>query len=552
MSDNDSIEQEPEAAFDVLVIGGGLAGSMAAIAAAEAGARVALAVKGRLGDSGSSAKAAGIIAAPLGGVDVEGRPIDDTPELHASDTLRIGCELNSPALVQVLAEEAGAGVAGLRRIGVRFSEDEAGALVQLQAPGNSQPRACSVLGGGKALIATLRAHIEALGITLLQDTRAVSLLTAKGRVAGAVLAQERADTPPAMLRAGATVLASGGATGLFPTLSGDPRNAGEAMMLGFDAGAELANLEFVEFTLIYRVRGKVLRIAGLAPFLSRGARISDSSGEDILARFHPGVPPAQVGRAEVVRAVIRAMGEGGGPVRLDCRHFSDAVWEEFEATQGETVLAPIRAAGGEPRTDPIDVLPAAHSMLAGLVIDEHARTTAPGLLAAGECATGVHGAARLSGNGLGGCLVFGLRAGREAARIAADIDDTDVELDAIEGSPAPENLPQGEALEALRVRIHATADGALSLLRDAESLEKGRAEFASITAQLTGAERGEARDLLILSRLGALISEAALRRRESRGLHFRADYPRADDAWRLWQTAVRGGAGGVDWGSRAP
>lgn len=546
------MQNENDTAYDVLVVGGGFAGAMAAITAAEGGARVALAVKGKLGDSGSSSKAAGIIAAPLGGVDNEGRPIEDAPELYARDTLHIGCNLNSPDLVRVLSQEAGEGIHELRRIGVEFSLGEGGALVQLQAPGNSRPRGCSVLGGGKALIAKLRDHIAKLGITVFEDTRAQRLVTADGRVAGAVLTDEAGDAPPALLRAKATVLASGGATGLFSTLSGDPRNAGEALMLGFDAGAQLANLEFVEFTLIYQVKGNVLRIAGLAPFLSRGARLCDGEGNDILSRLHPGVHPAEVGRADVVRAVIRTMGEGGGPVTLDCTHFSDPVWDEFEITQGETVLAPIRAAGGEPRTDPIDVLPAAHSMLAGLVIDENARTTAPGLLAAGECSTGVHGAARLSGNGLGGCLVFGRRAGKEAARIARELNDTPPDLDAVKQPSSGNGLPSGISLEALRARIHATADETLSLLRDAESLERGRVAFREMAAGLAGAERGEPRDLLILSRLGALIAEAALRRKESRGLHFRADYPEPNDAWRLWQTAASDGNGGIAWGSRAP
>src|SRR5690606_21353289 len=121
------------------------------------------------------------------------------------------------------------------------------------------------------------------------------------------------------------------------------------------------------------------------------------------------------------------------------------------------------------------------------------------------------------------------------------------ELDPVGLSSSGSGLPAGEALRKLRARIHATADETLSLLRDAESLEKGRAAFLDMTESLAGAERGEARDLRVLSRLGALIAEAALRRRESRGLHFRSDYPQADEAWRLWQTAASDGNGGIDW-----
>lgn len=554
------------AEVDVLVIGGGLAGCMAALSAREAGARVALAVKGRLGGSGSSSKAAGIIAAPVGGVDIAGHTIDDTPALHAEDTLAIGCGLNAPALVAVLAAEAGAGLDHLRRLGVRFSEDTAtGRPVQLQAPGNRRPRACSVLGGGAALIATLGARIRASGIIVLEACPAASLVRDGDRVAGAVLSSGHGRAP---VRAGATVLAAGGATGLFPTLSGDPRNAGDGVMLGFAAGAAVANLEFVEFTLIYRVRGTVLRIAGLAPFLSRGARLIAGSAPDleidVLARHHPGVPPASIGRAEVIRAVIETLARGHDPVRLDCRHFSPAVWEEFEASQGAAVLEPIRAAGGDPRTEPIEVLPAAHSMLAGLVIDPSTRTTVPGLYAAGECATGVHGAARLSGNGLGACLVFGRRAGSAAAAEALAIRGAPDSAGPGEAAgarrglgaepPPPVSEQSGASLDAIAAGLADAMQRGLSPVRSAETLEALRADLTDLNGQLDTIDAGYAgADLRARLQLAGLMAEAALRRTESRGLHFRSDCPEPDPCWRTWQTVTRDpDTGTLRWGSLDP
>ena len=142
----------------------------------------------------------------------------------------------------------------------------------------------------------------------------------------------------ASLTAGAVVLAAGGATGLFPTVSGDENNIGTSLMLGYYAGVALKNLEFVEFTLIYRVGAKTLRIAGMAPFLSRGGKLINKYGKDLFKSHFLNIPPEQVSRAEILKAVEHEIINNCGPIHLDCTHFSTATWEEFEKSQGIMVL----------------------------------------------------------------------------------------------------------------------------------------------------------------------------------------------------------------------
>ena len=194
------------------------------------------------------------------------RPVLDTPEKHAQDTLAVGHHIGDSQLGHFIAQKAIPAVHWLESLGVEFSRASDGGYIQLNAPGNSCPRAVSALGGGEAIIAALTKKAHTLGVkilnkTIVRDICAISV----NRFLVTIQAGQIAS-----LTAGAVVLAAGGATGLFPTVSGDENNIGTNLMLGYYAGVALKNLEFVEFTLIYQVGAKTLRIAGMAPFLSRG------------------------------------------------------------------------------------------------------------------------------------------------------------------------------------------------------------------------------------------------------------------------------------------
>ena len=162
---------------DILVIGGGLAAICAAIAAAETGAAVTVANKGITGTSGSSAKAAGILAAAFGHGGLDGGPIDDSPAHHAADSLAVGYHLGAPELVNIMAEQACNAVNWLAQHGVAFSRTESGKFIQLNAPGNSRPRACSAMGGGRAILEVLIDVARRMGVVFFDQLSAYKLLT---------------------------------------------------------------------------------------------------------------------------------------------------------------------------------------------------------------------------------------------------------------------------------------------------------------------------------------------------------------------------------------
>ena len=531
---------------DILVIGGGLAAICAAIAAAETGAAVTVANKGITGTSGSSAKAAGILAAAFGHGGLDGTPIDDSPAHHAADSLAVGYHLGAPELVNIMAEQACDAVNWLAQHGVAFSRTESGKFIQLNAPGNSRPRACSAIGGGSAILQIMIDAARRLGVVFIDQFSAYKLLINDGRVTGAAFCD--AAGTPYHITAVAVVLCAGGATGLFPTVSGDTDNVGNGLVLGLQAGAALANLEFVEYTLIYRVNHQLLRIAGMAPFLSRGGRLLNDDGADLLAMHFAGTASEQIGRAEILRLVQTEIGAGRGPVWLDCTDFSDAVWAEFETSQGDVILSKITAAGGDYRTKKIEVVPAAHSVLAGLVIDPQGATTLPGLFAAGENVTGIHGAGRLSGNGLTACVVMGRIAGKNASETAKNFPRPNY---------APVNLETPDRLDAamrasLIDAMRNAAGQGLGIIRNQSGITAARLVFSDIVDKLSAAHHLHPadQDILQMGILGQLMCDAAARRPESRGVQCREDALETDTQWAKWQIVTQSADGRYIWTER--
>ncbi len=532
---------------DVLVVGGGLAGTMAAITAAQCGAKVVMLVKGRVADSGSSSRAGGIIAASFGHTAISDEVPRDSAETHISDTLAAGCDLCSDSHVRALADEACGGILELERLGVEFSKTGDGRFHQLKAPGNSRPRACSVIGAGLALMTQLRTQLLSHGVRLIEDTAATRLLVDAGRVVGAQ-GTDVVTGAVSTVNSHSTVLATGGAAGLFQTISGDKRNTGDGLVLAYKAGAQLANCEFVEFTLIYRVKGKILKLGGLAPFLSRGCALVNKHGVRFMERYFPQAVLERAVRSHIMQGVVRETAAGRAPIYLDCTGVSDSVWEEFERSQGTLMLRQIRKAGCDYRKERIEVLPAAHSILAGLVTNAQGESTVKGLWAAGECATGVHGAARLSGNGLAACLVFGRRTGRNAANFAKSFKGQTKPIE--QCAPAfpirrrrrapPDNRG------SLRTEINSIAEKCLGVVREPRLLMEGLKRLRSIGDCVIGEAEAFASVVHIetrhLSLVGELMIAAALKRKESRGLHYRTDIASTKSSWRKWLVVQRDSA----------
>ncbi|HWQ12041.1 MAG TPA: L-aspartate oxidase [Roseiflexaceae bacterium] len=529
---------------DVLVVGGGAAGLAAALRAAEH-AEVIVLARGPLRES-NSAWAQGGIAAALDG--------EDSPRFHVADTLTAGAGLCDVAAVEALAYAAPALMRELAGLGVPF-EQHGGAFALGLEGGHSQRRILHVgdtTGWAitSALIGQAQRHPH---IRILEGYHAAELLTAP-------TADRRPMThevvggqwPPAEERcigalaldaegrwhrfvAGAVVLASGGAGALYGLTSNQPTALGEGIALAYRAGAEVADMEFVQFhPTVYRTR------AGSGFLISEAAR-----GEGGLLRTPGGqrFMPAYDARAElaprdvVTRGIYAAMRtEGADHVLLDLRHLGRAFLER----RFPTIVARCRADGLDPATEPIPVAPAAHYLMGGVRTDLQGATTLPGLFAAGECAcTGVHGANRLASNSLLECLVFGRRAGAAALRQIADCRLQIADCTPRHAAAPPlvpdlhpeHSLKNGGLQQSWRDELASIMRACAGPLRSAEGLSQAsrRLPIFHLPSSIFNHEEIAATNACLTARL---IVAGALMRRESRGAHFRSDHPRSEEAWR--------------------
>lgn len=476
-----------------LIIGGGLAGLSAAL---EAGPRKVLVITpAPLLEACSSAWAQGGVAAALSA--------GDGPALHAADTTAAGAGLVEAGATDILTGDGRATVEWLASLGAPFDRDAVGGFAVSLEAAHSRARVARVGGDGagrailSALVTAVRAapHVE-----VWEDGRLRGLIQdASGRVCGALI--ERGAPGAGRLvqvLAPAVVLATGGAGGLFARTTTPAALLGEGMALAYLAGAEILDPEFVQFHPTAIDVGLDPMPLATEALRGEGARLIDGEGRFMLGETADAdLQPRDV----VARAVHAARAQGRGAF-LDCRSVGVDVAEEFPA-----VFAACMRAGLDPRETPIPVAAAAHYHMGGIAAGTDGRTSLPGLFAVGECAaTGVHGANRLASNSLLEAAAFGRRTGRAAGEEVSGVD-------ASRSAPVSPDLSP-EALQTLRD----TMSGCVGVVRD----EAGLTEALEVIARLETAAPGALP--LVAARL---IAEAALERRESRGGHFRSDYPEA-------------------------
>lgn len=495
---------------DVLVIGSGIAGLTAAL---EIGgdAGVLLVTKGALAE-GATLHAQGGIAAAVGP--------GDTAEDHARDTLAAGAGLAEEAAVRLLCEEGPAAIARLVERGVAFDRDEDGAPALGLEGAHGRPRILHAGGDatGRAIELALAAAVRSRGIRVLERTALADLVVQDGRVRGAQLLG--ADGRAREVRAGAVLLATGGAGQLFAHTTNPQVATGDGVAAAARAGAALADLELYQFhPTSLAVPGGFLVSEAVR---GEGAVLRDADGR----RFLPAVDPrAELAPRDVVaRAIARTMAaQGGLPVRLDATGIGgDRLRERFP-----TIDAAVRAAGLDWGRSPIPVTPAAHYWMGGIRTDLDGRTSLPGLLAAGECArTGVHGANRLASNSLLEGAVLGARAGAAAAADAAGVAPAEVAADGagtdgaaaaapVAAAGGPVTWTRFDLQQLMWSRAGLLRSGA-QLMAAAAVLEDWRAPAPRTIADL------EDRNLL---ELGRLLVAAALARPRSLGAHHRLDDP---------------------------
>ncbi|MEV6700254.1 L-aspartate oxidase [Streptomyces sp. NPDC051453] len=519
---------------DVVIVGSGVAGLTAALRCQAAGLRTVVVTKARL-DDGSTRWAQGGVAAALG----EG----DTPEQHLDDTLVAGAGLCDEEAVRTLVTEGPDAVRRLIETGAHFDESADGALALTREGGHHRRRIAHA--GGDATGAEIsRALVEAVrarGIRTVENALVLDLLTdADGRTAGVslhVMGEGQHDGVGAAL-APAVVLATGGMGQVFSATTNPHVSTGDGVALALRAGAEVSDLEFVQFHPTVLFLGADAE--GQQPLVSEavrgeGAHLVDADGVRFMVGQHELAELAP--RDIVAKGITRRMQElDAEHMYLDARHFGAEMWE----TRFPTILASCRTHGIDPVTEPIPVAPAAHYASGGVRTDLRGRTTVPGLYACGEVAcTGVHGANRLASNSLLEGLVY-------AERIADDIAASHRENGLHARVPAPVPHPETPTHALMppeaRFAIQRVMTQGAGVLRSADSLAEAAAGLGRIHAEAAGAlaENGktaepgvdtwEATNLLCVARV---LVAAARRREETRGCHWREDHADRDDAaWR--------------------
>ncbi|KAE8765606.1 L-aspartate oxidase [Georgenia thermotolerans] len=491
-----------------VIVGAGLAGLLTAVHLAPLPCVVL--TTGRLAEHTSTDLAQGGIAAAL-------HP-GDSPLLHALDTLHAGAGLSDPGTAERITAAAPAAVEHLAALGARFDRTPDGAFTLGLEAAHSRHRVAHA-GGDATGHEVLRAAIAAVratpSITVLQHARAVRVVTGDdGRVAGVVVA---AGGAPELIRTDRVVLATGGAGGLFRHTTNPTGSRGQGLALAARAGAELRDLEMVQFHPTALDVGLDPMPLVTEALRGAGARLVDAAGDRLL---EDDLAPRDV----VARAVFAEL-ERGGRVFLDAREALGA------AARFPTVAAACRAAGIDPRRAPMPVRPAAHYLMGGVSVDGRGRTTVAGLWAVGEVAsTGLHGANRLASNSL-------LEAAVCARWVAQDVAGQEGRRGPRLGSPAPQPGPAAEPAGGA-AELRTLMSECVGVLRDGATLTHA-VDRLGATVDRAGLDATDDATLAAL-----LLATSALRREESRGAHTRTDFPGAAEPRHLTLT-LEDGLGGL-------
>jgi L-aspartate oxidase len=527
--------------YDVVVVGAGVAG-LAFTLRLPPTTRVALLTKGALGES-NTRYAQGGLSAAIGA--------DDSPELHETDTLAAGAGLCDPEAVRRLVDGAPEAVRWLLDTGANFDRDPTTGDILLGREAAHSRRRVLHAGGDatgaeieRALVAAVRARPT---VDVWERAFAIDLTIAAGRCTG-LIAQLSPNEPPIVFEAETVVIAAGGAGQLWATTSNPPGATADGLAMALRAGVAVADVEFAQF------HPTVLALPNGAPFLvseavrGEGAYLRSENGERFMTALHPLAELAP--RDVVARGIQRQMViDGADHVFLDLRHLDAAAMHR----RFPTISRELTARGLDLAANLIPVAPAAHYFMGGIVAGTDGRTSLPGLLALGEAAcTGVHGANRLASNSLLEGLVFGIAA---ADRLASGSTGSPcagseaVPAD-LGSSPSRTTRPvaDGAALVTLREAIQQAMSRDVAVVRDAVGLARAAevvAEARSSLAEMPADNRAvwELRNLALAA--AAVISAATLRE-ESRGAHFRADFPTTNPSLAGCHLAF-GGADGRAW-----
>ncbi len=580
--------------FDVLVVGAGGAGLRAAIEASAAGVKVGVVTKSLLGKA-HTVMAEGGMAAAMGNVDDR-----DSWRVHFADTMRGGQYLNNPRMAELHAKEAPARVRELEAWGAVFDRTKDGRILQRNFGGHRYPRLAHVGDRtGLEMIRTLQDHGIHQGIDFHMETTILTLLKDGDRCVGA-FAYDRERGRFRVFHAKAVVLATGGIGRAFQITSNSWEYTGDGHSLAYHAGAALMDMEFVQFhptgmvwppsvkgilvTEGVRGEGGVLRNKDGKRFMfddipaNYKAQTADTEEEgwrytqgDKTARR----PPELLTRDHVARCIRREVKEGRGSPHGGV--FLDISWiKEKLPNAAEHIKKKLpsmyhqfkQLADIDITKEPMEIGPTTHYMMGGVEVDaESQMSTVPGLFAAGECGAGLHGANRLGGNSLSDLVVFGRRAGEYAAKFAKEnsagkIDQKQVDETAKMALGPFDRGAAGENPFAVQHELQEMMQDLVGIVRVESEMESALGEIAKLKARAVKAGISGNReynggwhtalDLDNLLTVSDVITRAAIERKESRGAHFRDDYPDKSEEWAKYNIRVTKGADGEPKVERAP
>ncbi len=524
---------------DVLVVGAGGAGMYAAIAAAREGSRVLLVDKSVVGRGGATIMAQMTVAAAIG----HEEPDDWT--LHLEDTIAAGRGLCHEPLAAMLCERGPDRILEMDRWGTRWAREN-GHIKQVTAPGHRRKRCCYIdfLSTGPAVAGTLRRQVSTTdAIRRVSNLAVVQICVSDGRVRGAA-ALDLATGALATIAARAVILAAGGLTKIYRRNSASTNMAGEAYALALDAGAELVDMEFVQF---FPIAHLAPRLVGMDPIMwdpfryKLGGKLLNGHFEEFIHKYggeDAGTYTAPRDQASyaILKEVEAGHGSPHGGVYLDFRHIPE---EQLRGAFGP-VIDRLLANGIDLTTMPIEVAPTAHYHMGGVAVNERLESRVAGLFAAGEAVGGANGANRISGNAITEAMVFGERAGAFAAAAAHGADPgwspsyaerARSELAAVQrrrGQGPPPGVLQSELQDIMWDKV--------GPFRTGVDLEDARARITQLEARLADAAVAPGDtfnmdvqdwfELEAMLRTADAVVLSALNRVESRGAHQRLDVPR--------------------------
>ena len=548
---------------DVLIIGSGGAGMSAAIAAHDVSERVLLVDKSLIGRGGATVMAQMTVAVALGD------EVPDDCQAHLADTLKAGRGLCDEALSRILCEEGPGAIRQMERWNVGWARHSDGRLRQVEAPGHDRPRCVYVdfLNTGPAVSRTLRAQVQRRDIKRIGDLAITDIVVSDGAACGAV-GFSASDGRAVSIAARAVIIATGGLTRLYARNSASLNMGGDGYALGMRAGAELIDMEFVQF---FPIGHLAPRLVGMDPIMwdpfryKLGGRLLNGEKKEFIDRY--GVPEdnryvatRDVATYAILKEVEGGRGSPAGGVYLSFEHVA---LEKLREAFGP-VIDRLAANGIDLTKGPVEVAPIAHYHMGGLRVTPSFETNVANLFAAGEAVGGANGANRLSGNAITEALVFGRRAGASAAERAreggAGWRDT-AAAKALALVSAGTGDASRENFAALTVRLQRVMADSVGPLRTARGLSAAISEIAAMTSALGNAPPAraepfrperldwfDARNMLLVAEA---VAKSALSREESRGAHAREDYPASSTEWTRHQiVGFRDGALWIDLAAR--